>query len=135
MRAACLLLACLLLVAMQAASGAPRPSGQPTSAPAAAPAPPGCAFTLRVDGQLIPVAEAPEVATRYIISAHSMEQRTTLQHLLEGALAGPAPTSLTATMPLLVGNLSRTELLWLCQDPQASACVNYIESDQKVSLW
>lgn len=35
---------------------------------------------------------------------------------------------------LQVGNLSRSALQWMCQDPTASACVDYIERDEKVSV-
>jgi len=72
---------------------------------------------------------------RYIISCHSLEERTQLLGMLSGALgSATAPYELTQTMPLVVANMSRAELRWLCQDPQASACVNYIERDEQVTL-
>lgn len=70
-----------------------------------------------------------------------MEQRAQLAELMAagkqgGAGGGAAALApLTQTMPLLVGNLSRAHLLWLCQDLQASACVDYIERDEKVSIF
>ncbi|KAL4448844.1 hypothetical protein ABPG77_007561 [Micractinium sp. CCAP 211/92] len=137
-------LALLSLAAVQLACGAPvGAAGAPemhADAPGPAPATAGsCPFTLRVAGQLIPVAQAPEEA-RYIVACHSMEQRGQLAELVAAArrngTAGAAPplAPLTQTMPLLVGNLSRADLLWLCHDVRASACVDYIERDEQVSI-
>lgn len=179
-------LALLLLAATQRAGGAPAGAAAApemnADAPGPAPAPAdGCPFTLRVAGQLIPVARAPQEARYIIVSAgsvicirvvpggrglalppvtcllphsallgaaraltevqacRSMEQRAQLAELMAagkqgGAGGGAAALApLTQTMPLLVGNLSRAHLLWLCQDLQASACVDYIERDEKVS--
>lgn len=95
---------------------------------------PDCPFTLRVAGQLIPVAQAPD-RDRYIISTHTEEQRRQLSDLLAATLPPPTPTYLTDGMPLLVGSLSRADLQWLCQDPVASACIRYIERDEKVSVF
>ncbi|KAL4422847.1 hypothetical protein ABPG75_009044 [Micractinium tetrahymenae] len=145
MRLVCAWLAVVLLAATQRAGGAPAGSaaapemtaGTPAPGPAA---PDGCPFTLRVAGQLIPVAQAPEEA-RYILACHSMDQRVQLAELVaaakqNGTAGGTPPLApLTQTTPLLVGNLSRADLLWLCQDVQASACVDYIERDEKVSLF
>lgn len=97
-----------------------------------------CPFTVRIGGELVPVGDVPD-QERYIISAKSLPQR---QELLDRIGAAPeldpsdaqALAPLTDTMPLLVGNLSRSMLLWLCQDPQASAAIEYVEEDQQVSL-
>lgn len=70
-----------------------------------------------------------------------MEQRGQLAELVAAArrngTAGAAPplAPLTQTMPLLVGNLSRADLLWLCHDVRASACVDYIERDEQASIF
>lgn len=93
---------------------------------------------LHAGGELVPVGDVPD-QERYIISAKSLPQR---QELLDRIGAAPeldpsdaqALAPLTDTMPLLVGNLSRSMLLWLCQDPQASAAIEYVEEDQQVSL-
>lgn len=65
-----------------------------------------------------------------------MEQRAELADLL--AATHPADSRplepLTQTMPLLVGTLTRAQLVWLCQSSEASALVRYIERDEQVSL-
>ncbi|KAL4857447.1 hypothetical protein ACK3TF_002317 [Chlorella vulgaris] len=97
-----------------------------------------CPFTLRIGGELVPVNEAPDYE-RYIIGAWTMAKRAELLELVAAAAElEPSDTEglgpLTAGMPLLVGNLSRTALLWMCADPQAASCVEYVERDEQVSL-
>lgn len=112
-------------------AGAPGPAAvaaAPAPGPAAAAgAAADCPFTLRVGGVLIPVAEAPD-KERYIVSCRSEEHRRQLAQAL------PQLVYLTEGTPLLVGTLSREELLWMCQDPAAAAAVDYIERDEIVTI-
>lgn len=98
--------------------------------PAPAPWPadgPDCPFTVRVAGELISVADAPD-SERYIVSCRSEEARRQLAALV------PSLQPLTQSMPLLVGTLTREELQALCQNPVAVAAIRYIERDEKVSI-
>jgi hypothetical protein len=84
------------------------------------------------------VSDAPDFE-RYIISAFSLQQREELLGLVAAAAElQPEDTdelaALTESMPLLVGGLSRAALLWMCASPQAAACIEYVERDEKVSL-
>lgn len=94
---------------------------------------PDCPFTLRVAGELIPIADASEQPTRYIVAAHTEEERRRLAVLLAAKVADP-PRDLTVSMPLLLLSMTRAELQWLCADPTAAPLVRYIERDEKVSL-
>lgn len=94
---------------------------------------PDCPFTLRVAGELIPIAAASEQPTRYIVASHTEEERRRLAPLLAANVAAPF-RDLTTSMPLLLGSLTRAELQWLCADPAAAPLVRYIERDEKVQL-
>ena len=100
------------------------PPPQPAPAPTGTP---DCPFTLRVAGELIPVASAPD-SDRYILSCRSEEARGEVAALL------PSLRYLTDSMPLLVGTLSREELQALCRNETAAAAVRYIERDEKVTV-
>lgn len=73
------------------------------------------------------------------MSTFSLQQREELLQIVAAAAElQPEDTeglaALTETMPLLVGGLSRAALLWMCASPQAAACIDYVERDEKVSL-
>lgn len=96
----------------------------------------GCGFPLRVDGQPVSVGQAPENG-RYIVTAKSQEQLRQLEELIAAAALPPADAEVLDRMdllPMLVANLSRQTLEWLCQDARASSCISYIESDDMVSV-
>ena len=93
-----------------------------------------CAWNLRVAGALTPISQAPAQG-RYIISAKDAQSRQQLLEHLAAALPTAQAAPLSDTLPLLTANLSRAGLQWLCQDVQASACIEYIERDEPVSLY
>jgi hypothetical protein len=93
-----------------------------------------CSWTLRVAGALTPISQAPEQG-RYIISCSTEQSRQQLLQHMAAALPDARAAPLTDTMPLLTANLTRAGLQWLCQDVQASACIDYIERDEPVSLY
>lgn len=114
-----------------AALGAMQPEGPPQWVEQGST--PDCPFTLRVAGDLIPVARASEQPTRYILAAHTEEERRRLAPLLAAHVAAPF-RDLTQSMPLLLGSMTRAELQWLCADPAAAPLVRYVERDEKVSV-
>lgn len=97
----------------------------------------GCALAPPLGLLLRPAHRGTHPAALKLQACRTMDQRVQLADLValakqNGTAGGEPPLApLTLTMPLLVGNLSRDDLLWLCQDPQAAVCVDYIERDEQ----